>query len=37
MQHEQWLFGDKKYKLPVLAVIDEFMDMDSEVIYSTKE
>lgn len=37
MQHEQWLFGDKKFKLPVLAVIDEFMDMDSEVMYSTKE
>ncbi|MBR2810851.1 MAG: hypothetical protein IKD69_05660 [Solobacterium sp.] len=27
MQHEQWLFGGGKYALPVLAAIDEFMEM----------
>lgn len=27
MQHEQWLFGEEKYALPVLTVIDEFMEM----------
>ncbi len=27
MQHEQWLFGGEKYALPVLAAIDEFMEM----------
>ncbi|MBE5912423.1 MAG: 2-hydroxy-6-oxo-6-phenylhexa-2,4-dienoate hydrolase [Pseudobutyrivibrio sp.] len=27
MQHEQWLFGEKKYAKPVLEVIDEFMNM----------
>lgn len=27
MQHEQWLFGEKKYAEPVLKVIDEFMNM----------
>ena len=27
MQHEQWLFGGEQYTLPVLAVIDEFMEM----------
>ncbi len=25
MQHEQWLFGGKKYREPVLKAIDEFM------------
>ena len=27
MQHEQWLFGEKEYSIPVLKVIDEFMEM----------
>ena len=27
MQHEQWLFGEKKYAEPVLEAIDEFMKM----------
>ena len=27
MQHEQWLLGEEKYTAPVLAVIDEFMEM----------
>ena len=27
MQHEQWLFGEKKYSEPVLEAIDEFMNM----------
>lgn len=27
MQHEQWLFGGERYTAPVLAVIDEFMEM----------
>ncbi|WP_026664420.1 2-hydroxy-6-oxo-6-phenylhexa-2,4-dienoate hydrolase [Butyrivibrio sp. FC2001] len=27
MQHEQWLLGEEKYTLPVLKVIDEFMEM----------
>ena len=27
MQHEQWLFGDEKYAMPVLKAIDEFMEM----------
>jgi hypothetical protein len=27
MQHEQWLFGGKKYTAPVLAAIDEFMEI----------
>ena len=27
MQHEQWLFGGEKYAVPVLAAIDEFMEM----------
>ena len=27
MQHEQWLMGEAKYTLPVLNVIDEFMEM----------
>lgn len=27
MQHEQWLFGEEKYTLPVLEAIDEFMEM----------
>lgn len=27
MQHEQWLFGGDEYAVPVLKVIDEFMDM----------
>ena len=27
MQHEQWLFGGERYALPVLAAIDEFMEM----------
>ncbi len=27
MQHEQWLFGGEEYATPVLAVIDEFMQM----------
>ena len=26
MQHEQWLFGEEKYAIPVLAAIDEFME-----------
>lgn len=26
MQHEQWIFGDEKYRTPVLKVIDEFME-----------
>ena len=26
MQHEQWLFGEEKYALPVLKAIDEFME-----------
>ena len=26
MQHEQWLFGEEKYAIPVLKAIDEFMD-----------
>lgn len=28
MQHEQWLFGDKKFAVPVLKAIDEFMEID---------
>ena len=27
MQHEQWLFGEAEYSVPVLKAIDEFMDM----------
>ena len=27
MQHEQWLFGEKRYAEPVLKAIDEFMQM----------
>ena len=27
MQHEQWLFGNEQYTTPVLAAIDEFMEM----------
>lgn len=27
MQHEQWLFGEEKYAIPVLQAIDEFMEM----------
>ena len=27
MQHEQWLFGEDEYSLPVLKAIDEFMEM----------
>ena len=27
MQHEQWLFGEEEYSLPVLKAIDEFMEM----------
>ena len=27
MQHEQWLFGEDKYSVPVLTAIDEFMVM----------
>ena len=27
MQHEQWVFGEDKYAVPVLEAIDEFMDM----------
>ena len=27
MQHEQWLFGGEKYAAPVLAAIDEFMEL----------
>ena len=27
MQHEQWLFGEEKYTVPVLAAIDEFMEL----------
>ena len=26
MQHEQWLFGEEKYTVPVLKAIDEFME-----------
>ena len=25
MQHEQWLYGERKYAEPVLKAIDEFM------------
>ena len=28
MQHEQWLFGDKKFAIPVLKAIDEFMEIN---------
>ncbi len=27
MQHEQWLFGEKEYAMPVLNAIDDFMQM----------
>lgn len=27
LQHEQWLFGGEKFAVPVLKVIDEFMEM----------
>ena len=27
MQHEQWLFGSERYAKPVLAAIDEFMEI----------
>ena len=27
MQHEQWLLGEEKYTVPVLAAIDEFMEL----------
>ncbi len=27
MQHEQWVFGEEKFRVPVLKVIDEFMAM----------
>ena len=27
MQHEQWLFGEERYTAPVLAAIDDFMEM----------
>lgn len=27
MQHEQWLFGGEEYSVPVLAAIDDFMEM----------
>ena len=27
MQHEQWLFGRERYTAPVLAAIDDFMEM----------
>ena len=27
MQHEQWLFGGERYTAPVLAAIDDFMEM----------
>ncbi len=27
MQHEQWLFGEDEYAVPVLKAIDEFMEM----------
>lgn len=27
MQHEQWVFGGDEYAIPVLKVIDEFMEM----------
>ena len=30
MQHEQWLFGDEQYTVPVLKAIDEFMEMPAE-------
>ena len=30
MQHEQWLFGDEQYTVPVLKAIDEFMEMPEE-------
>ena len=26
MQHEQWLFGNRKYSVPVLEAIDQFME-----------
>ena len=28
MQHEQWLFGGEEFAVPVLKVIDEFMEME---------
>ena len=28
MQHEQWLFGGEQYAVPVLKVIDEFMEVN---------
>ncbi len=28
MQHEAWLFGDKKWETPVLSAIDEWMELD---------
>lgn len=28
MQHEQWVFGEDKYAVPVLEAIDEFMSME---------
>ena len=28
MQHEQWLFGEKKFAVPVLKAIDEFMEIN---------
>ncbi len=28
MQHEAWLFGDKKWEVPVMKAIDEFMEME---------
>ena len=30
MQHEQWLFGDEQYTVPVLKAIDEFMEMPAD-------
>ncbi len=27
MQHEQWVFGEERYRIPVLKAIDEFMEM----------
>jgi hypothetical protein len=27
MQHEQWLFGERRFAEPVLKAIDEFMEI----------
>ena len=32
MQHEQWLFGEEKYAVPVLKAIDEFMEVNKQEV-----